>query len=655
MKPNEEEELQGGQLTMKRIVCLLTVLCMLLTSFAFAEEYHYTQIFDTEATFETLEEAKVNGPARLSGLYEGRTYISDPALATYPEGTTYVYRAAGRYTSLTAAHRMHTQFVVFTEKAFASKDEALAYLKDELKLVEVVDRLHGNIVLVTPMDPSAGFGAKDQYAYTKLSAASTNLGYSERKPDGAIYYAENADYGCQCHRHLIGIDGGADFLSKYVASNLDLIGRVASMLLVNPTVATKPAVNIPVYMVNPSEAAFESYQGINEAYACEENDLEYAYFNQAYPMRKAVVAKADAVSAELLQHIYYDFQLQYMRAPITRSGDFTPYGEFSHYNGNQAPYALSYRGVILDDDKTIDGLILNPVVSDELNMYQAANGEYLDTWYEFLPEEVLDPETPAQSIPMILCLHGGGDDPVQATVELGITYLAGAERIVVVSPRYHTDVPGNSLFGNSPFDVGPQSYPALVRLMLKKYPAIDPSRVYVMGYSMGGASTIAAFEGDPTVFAAAVPMAAGSPMGIYAPTEEEAAVFEKVDLPIMLTTSQYDLAVVQNPLRINPSYEMCFQRFAKFNEMGDWTFDYDQYPIFGIKADKKVTTMLNGEYENYTWYVNNDDGVPMLALNVTMQLPHGLNPNFNYMVWNYMKQFSRDQETLEIVYNPYAD
>ena len=100
---------------------------------------------------------------------------------------------------------------------------------------------------------------------------------------------------------------------------------------------------------------------------------------------------------------------------------------------------------------------------------------------------------------------------------------------------------------------------------------------------------------------------------------------------------------------------MCFQRFAKFNEMGDWTFDYDQYPIFGIKADKKVTTMLNGEYENYTWYVNNDDGVPMLALNVTMQLPHGLNPNFNYMVWNYMKQFSRDQETLEIVYNPYAD
>ena len=38
-----------------------------------------------------------------------------------------------------------------------------------------------------------------------------------------------------------------------------------------------------------------------------------------------------------------------------------------------------------------------------------------------------------------------------------------------------------------------------------------------------------------------------------------------------------------------------------------------------------------------------------------MQLPHGLNPNFNYMVWNYMKQFSRDQETLEIVYNPYAD
>lgn len=640
---------------MKRILSMLIALCMLLTSFAFAEEYFYTQRFDTEATFETMEEAKVNGPARLMEMYPARTYVSDPALATYPEGTTWIYRGPGRYTNATAAYRMHTQFLVYTDKAFESKDAAYAYLKDELKLVDVVDRLHGNIVLVTPINPAAGFGGQDQYAYAKLSAASTNLGHSVRTEEGTLYYAENHDYGTQGQRHLVGIGAGADFLSKYVVSNLDYIGRVASLTLVDATIAADGAVNVPVYLFNASEAAFESYQELNGAYACEEDDTAYAWFNQLYPMRKVVVAKSAAATPELLSDVWYDFSLQYQRLPITQAGTFTDYGEFSHYKGNQAPYSLSYRGAILDDNKTIGGLVVNEIVSTELDMYKAANGEYLDTWYEFLPAEVLDPATPAGSIPLILCLHGGGDDPVQATVELGMVALAEAEGLAVVSPRYHTDVPGNSLFGNSPFDVGQDAYPALVKLTLAKYPALDASRVYVLGYSMGGAATVAAFEGDPTVFAAAVPMAAGSPLGIYVPTEEEAAVFEKVDLPIMLHTSQFDLAVVQNPLRINGSYEEIFARFAKFNEMGDWTYDYETYPIFGVKADKKVTTMLNGEYENITWYVNNEDGVPMLALNVTMMLPHGLNANYNQVVWDFFKCYSRDQETLEIVYNPYAD
>jgi hypothetical protein len=44
----------------------------------------------------------------------------------------------------------------------------------------------------------------------------------------------------------------------------------------------------------------------------------------------------------------------------------------------------------------------------------------------------------------------------------------------------------------------------------------------------------------------------------------------------------------------------------------------------------------------------------MVALSITEFLPHGLYEAFGRKVWNYVKHFSRNPETLEIVYNPYA-
>jgi len=79
------------------------ILGLLLAGNAIAAPYQ--QHFANEASFETLEEAHANGPAALSAL-TGRDYMPDPALDSYPAGTTYVYRSAGIYTDLSAAFRM---------------------------------------------------------------------------------------------------------------------------------------------------------------------------------------------------------------------------------------------------------------------------------------------------------------------------------------------------------------------------------------------------------------------------------------------------------------------------------------------------------------------------------------------------------------------
>ena len=103
---------------MKKLFCIVLALCMFAGSSALA--LNYTGNVGNEATFETLEEARVSGPAFFNAL-NGRDYISDPCLDAYPEGTTYIYRSANMY-GVTAAVRENTAFVVFAEQNFESKE-----------------------------------------------------------------------------------------------------------------------------------------------------------------------------------------------------------------------------------------------------------------------------------------------------------------------------------------------------------------------------------------------------------------------------------------------------------------------------------------------------------------------------------------------------
>ena len=97
------------------ITCLFFGLFLLFGSSASA--LNYQQHFSNEASFETLEEARLNGPALLAKL-TGRTYVPDPALDTYPVGTTFVYRSARMFTNVSAATRMNTNILVYTDKSF---------------------------------------------------------------------------------------------------------------------------------------------------------------------------------------------------------------------------------------------------------------------------------------------------------------------------------------------------------------------------------------------------------------------------------------------------------------------------------------------------------------------------------------------------------
>ena len=145
--------------------------------------------------------------------------------------------------------------------------------------------------------------------------------------------------------------------------------------------------------------------------------------------------------------------------------------------------------------------------------------------------------------------------------------------------------------------------------------------------------------------------------------EDRLAQFETVDIPILFTCSENDMAMLNvfDPAntRLGSAYYAMVERFMDYNEM-DYAakvgeLDYDKYPIAGWRADSLSVRKLNGEYMNYTWLFNNDDGVPMVGVSVTESMQHALYPPYADLFWNFVKHYSRDPETKAVLYNPYVD
>jgi predicted esterase len=642
------------------MVLLLLAVSLLLSPAAFSLNYSGRQ--GNKATFETLEEARVSGPVAVATLEgnKGRHFASHPVLDGYPKGTTYIYRSANLYGGRAAA-RINTDLLVFTDKSFANKDEALAYLKD-LGLIRIIDEAVGSVILVTPSDTKAGFTAKDQKYYYSLQTAILAQKGSETVDKVTTFFSDAEYFGGDGYTYVIGIDGGATFLNNYVASTFDYVSRIAGMLLVNGTMENirQVADLVPVYLVNAPSSVIEKYRKADDADAyMRKGDVE-TYFDQSLPLKRVMVAKdATPDNAKYIRDAYYNLFIKALRVPVTKAGMHSASTPYQGGSGDQAPYSLCDRNAVIND-VTADGIHVIHHSEETFSDIKTAEGEYLQTWFDYLPEEVLNGTAPKGTVPLVLALHGGGDDPRQYVDEIGLLSLAGKERFAIVAPE-HQNI-GFSMRGGINRMGQPNSraegilskvLPRFVKYVLKQYPALDPSRVYVTGYSMGGGATFRAVNGDPAVFAAAIPMAA-SP---YTGTAEQVAQFQEAHLPIMFTTSSFDLGGAFNPAEgtIAVAYQNEINNYLGYNGMKKIdAYDFKAYPISGFKADKMVTVKLNGEYNNTRWYINNADGVPMVALSYTENLNHALYPEYAKIAWDFAKHYSRDPKTGEIHYNPYA-
>ena len=107
---------------MKKLISLLLTVCIcagLVSALA------QVQFSDNLSTFETFEEACINGPVAMAAELGGK-FVSNPCLKEYPAGTTFVYRSPARWSATSAGYRKNTVLQVYTDRKFDSKDAALA-------------------------------------------------------------------------------------------------------------------------------------------------------------------------------------------------------------------------------------------------------------------------------------------------------------------------------------------------------------------------------------------------------------------------------------------------------------------------------------------------------------------------------------------------
>ena len=75
-------------------------------------------------------------------------------------------------------------------------------------------------------------------------------------------------------------------------------------------------------------------------------------------------------------------------------------------------------------------------------------------------------------------------------------------------------------------------------------------------------------------------------------------------------------------------------------------FDFDAYPYFGLKADKIVKDTVNDEFPRDTYYLYNEEGVPLFAFTYVWDMIHALYSEYGRLMWDYLKIAERHGFTI---------
>lgn len=191
-----------------------------------------------------------------------------------------------------------------------------------------------------------------------------------------------------------------------------------------------------------------------------------------------------------------------------------------------------------------------------------------------------------EKLPLVLCFHGGGDSAM-CMVSLAEWHLVvNKYDFLLVSIEHHMNSTATEVI-------------ALLEHLKERY-AVDETRIYSTGFSMGGCKTWDLFQEYPEVFAAVAPMDATFEVGTNVFAQPAVRLNKDTILPVFYVGGE------QTPLPELPfQAEKCMERMEYVLKVNHAKANYDvrfedrdnwKNPIWGIDGD--AVCMAKDENKN---------------------------------------------------------
>ena len=274
-------------------------------------------------------------------------------------------------------------------------------------------------------------------------------------------------------------------------------------------------------------------------------------------------------------------------------------------------------------------------------------------WYEYIPKQMQ--EAAPSTVPLVVLLHGHGNDPRTQSESSGFIELAAEEGFMVVEMEWQ----GSN--GYQP--MGLDGIEAVISVILQKYPQIDTSRIYAEGLSAGAMTSNMLGVRKSHLFAAVAGHSggifSGNGLGYYAygsePLMNEAIQKRgNVEVGFCSVVGTHDDTIRffnKDNWEGNP-YLNVWRIYETINGMpvtGNLDFSVDS--TFGFALQDR-TTIHTGKSEDITIEFGQlyKDEKPMIRLMVINNYGHWNFKPAARLIWDFFRHFSRDTETKELRY-----
>lgn len=504
-------------------------------------------------------------------------------------------------------------FFIYPDEALDSASAAV--LASDLGIPEIVRDFHASAFVINPVD-----GKYDD----------------EADFDAFVWMFNRSRPG---NLKVVGLGNGASFVNRVLLPRAS--GQIAGILSVDGKAYRAGKENsdgVPAYIAGKNASRVASaYIAADRAQEVDAEGSIAIYENADEPLLRIAV---DSSPAENLGKVFADA----WETVLSRNYRYSNYGH-THYMGatfgeygayELEPYTIWERL----------GIVRKVTVEDR--------GESLPwLWYEYWPEELLDGAA-AQSVPVMVLLHGNANDPRTQAETSGFIEVAAKERFFVVEMEWQ----GSRTAGA----MGIDGIETVLYGLFDKYPQLDPSRVYCEGLSAGSMTSTLLGVRKSHLFAA-VGGHSGGLFGKAHPASSFRSIMSEavqkrgcVEMPYCSVLGTADDVV---PFYTPDNYEgnsyfNAWNAYLTMNGMDvlvDLDFSVD--PTFGfILSDRK--TIDSGKQPGITMEFGQiyKNGIPLIRIVAVNNYGHWNFKPTAWLMWDFFRHFSRDQKTFELIYIP---